>query len=267
MAVRTHPLLGKEVLVHLYFEEGISLRGIAQHTGTNYRLVRDSFRACGLNWKSKSEARRGRKWDEDTKAKIAAAHLGQHDAPEVAEKKRIFLKTAGGRGWNKGLTSHSDERVARQRAAAVKVMRTPEWRERRSRQTAARIRKGGYWERGYCDTSKEGRLYYMSGWEQRRWLELDGDSEVTSFTRHPCQVPYLWEGVQHLYLPDVLIQYRDGTKVLEEIKPYLVAQDARKKENRLAAKLVAGRAYALARGWVWRMFSYDGEGGGPFIFS
>ena len=160
MPARKHALIDKQTLTQLYFDEGLALRAIAAVTGTNYRLVRDSFKAHGLPWRSKSEARAGRSWDETTKAKIAVSRTGQKDAPEVV-----------------------------------------------------------------------------------------------AFTRHPCRVP------------DVLIEYADGSAVLEEIKPLRVAQDARAKGNKLATKLTAGEAHARANGWGWRIFSYDGEGGAPSISS
>ena len=172
MPARKHALIDKQTLTQLYFDEGLALRAIAAVTGTNYRLVRDSFKAHGLPWRSKSEARAGRSWDETTKAKIAVSRTGQKDAPEVV-----------------------------------------------------------------------------------------------AFTRHPCRVPYSWKGSEHLYLPDVLIEYADGSAVLEEIKPLRVAQDARAKGNKLATKLTAGEAHARANGWGWRIFSYDGEGGAPSISS
>jgi len=267
MPSRKHHLIDKSLLTRLYFDEERSLRAIVVATGTNYRLVRDSFKAHGLSWRSKSEARAGRPWDDVTRAKIASTRSGQKDAPEVAARKRRQLSTAGGRGWNKGLTAATDERVARQRDASVVVMHTPEFRARASQAKAAQIEAGGYWDRGYVETQKSGRLYFMSSWERRRWLELDADPDVVQFTRHPCRIPYQWEGNQHLYLPDVLIGYTDGSKVLEEIKPRALLDRPHKGQSRLLAKVQAGVDHAASQGWGWRIFSYDGEGGASFISS
>jgi hypothetical protein len=264
MATRKHALIDEDILRRLYFDESLSLRAIASATGTNYRLVRDSFKAHGLSWRSKSEARAGRPWDEATKAKIAEARSGQKDAPEVAAQKREQLATAGGRGWNKGLTVATDARVARQRDASVAVMRTSEFREACSRRAADRIAQGGYWSRGFYDSDKGGRAYYMSGWELRRWEELDADPEVVAFQVQPCRIPYDWEGHRN-YVPDVLIRYTDGSTVLEEVKPRALLERPHKGLAKLLAKMRAGEKHAAANGWGWRVFGYNGGQLGEII--
>jgi len=264
---RVHSLIDEGTLRALYFDQGMSLAGVAKATGTNYRVVRDSFRAHGLQWRTKSEARGSRPLSAETRAKIAVSRRGQKDTSEVAAKKRKILDTAGGRGWNRGLTAETDARVARQRAASLAVVSTPEWRAAQSKRKAAQIAAGGYYDRGYYNSDKAGRIYYMSGWERRRWEELDQDPKVLRFERHPCQIRYPWKGILRRYLPDVLIYYTDGRVVLEEIKPRRIVEDARKKQNRVAAKLDAGARHAQQRGWEWRILSYRSRGGAPFIFS
>jgi len=259
MPARTQALLPKDRIQDLYFDQGLSLSQVAEITGTNYRLVQDSFREHGLSWRTKSEARQGIRLSLETRRKLSRIRKGVKDPPEVAARKREFLKTAGGRGWNKGLTADTDERVARQRKAAVAVMRTKEWREARSRQKAAQIATGTYYKRGYHQSPKVGLVYFMSGWEERRWKELDGDDTVVTYEQHPCRIPYLWEGIQHLYLPDVLITYQDGVQVLEEIKPRKIVEEAKRKQNKTAKKLEAGEEYASNQGWKWRIFWYPGR--------
>ena len=263
---RVHELIDEDTLRDLYFDRGLSLAAVANATGTNYRVVRDSFRAHGLQWRTKSEARGSRSPDVETRNKIAASRRGHKDAPEVAARKPKILETAGGRGWNRGLTAKTDVRVARQQAAATAAVRTPEYRAAQSKRKAAQIAAGGYYDRGYYNSTKAGRIYFMSGWERRRWEELDKDPEVSRFERHPCQIQYPWRGVLRRYLPDVLIFYTDGRVVLEEIKPRRIVEDSRKKQNRVAAKLDAGAQYAQQQGWEWRILSYRSRGGAPFTF-
>ena len=256
MPPRKHAIIDKATFTRLYFDEGLSLRAIASKTNTNYRLVRDSFKAAGLSWRTKSQARAGRVWDEATKAKISEARSGQKDAPEVAAQKRKQLAIAGGRGWNKGLTAATDERVARQREASIEVMRTSEFREACSRRAADRIAQGGYWSRGFYDSGKGGRAYYMSGWELRRWKELDADPKVVGFQVQLCRIPYDWEGHRN-YVPDVLIRYTDGSTVLEEVKSRALLERPHKGQAKLLAKMRAGEKHAAANGWSWRVFGYD----------
>lgn len=110
MPARTQPLLEREVLERLYFDQSLSIQKVADKTGTNARLVRDSFTAHGLAWRSRSESMTGIVRSPETRAKISAARTGKKDKPEVAAKKREVLRRVN--GWNAGLTKHTDARVA-----------------------------------------------------------------------------------------------------------------------------------------------------------
>lgn len=135
-------------------------------------------------------------------------------------------------------------------------MRTREWREAQSRRKAIQIAAGGYWARGYHQSPKVGRVYFMSSWEELRWSDLDNDPEVVTYRVQPCRIPYQWGGITRNYVPDVLITYSDGTEVLEEIKPRRKVEAAAD-TSKLAAKLRAGAAFAESNGWQWRLFSYE----------
>ena len=254
MPPRVHPLIEAPVLEDLYFQQRLSLPRIAERLGVPYSLVRASMRAAGLQWRTKSEARTGRPWDEATKAKIAAAHQGLKDTPETAARKREIL--ASHCGWSKGLTAETDGRVARMRDAVGAYMRQPAVRDAVSKLRVQQIQAGGFWDRGYHESPKVGPVYYMSGWEQRRWQELDADPQVVTYQRSPCAVLYDWDGSVHRYVPDVLIHYDDGSKVLEEIKPLSLLVKPHKGQAKLLAKVQAGAEYAATQGWGWRIFSY-----------
>lgn len=253
MPPRRQELLSKAQLEELYFDQGMSLTQIAEVTGTNYRLVRDSFKKHGLSWRSKSEARIGRAWDEATKAKIAASRRGFKDAPETAARKRAILASVS--DWMK-YAPPEDPRRLRHREAVAAAMKRPEVRDALSRLRVSQIQAGGYYDRGYHDSPKAGRVYYMSGWELQRWQELDQDPEVTQYMRSPCCIPYQWEGSLHRYVPDVLITYRNGSKILEEIKPLPLLRNPSKWQGKLLAKVRAGEDFAKVQGWGWRIFSY-----------
>jgi hypothetical protein len=256
MPPRHHKLLTKEMLEDLYFQQHRSMSGIAQDLNVPYSVVRDSFRVHGLVWRTKSEARKGRAWDSETKEKISKARTGYKDSPEIAERKRATLASVC--NWTKDVPVDDPRRV-RQREAAAAAMKRPEVREALSKLRVQQIQAGGFYDRGYHESPKIGRVYYMSGWELRRWKELDADPTVVSYLRSPCWIPYEWEGGRHRYVPDVLIQYSDGLKVLEEIKPESLLVKPHKGQAKLLAKVEAGRLYAMAQGWVWRVFGYPGR--------
>lgn len=255
--MRREPLLDKAILEDLYFVQHLSLARIAELTQTNYRWVRDSFRAHGLRWRTKREAVSCRPpMGQETRRKIAAARTGTKDSPDTAARKRATLARVG--AWMTTVPADDPRRV-RQREAAAAAMRRPDVRDACSIKKTQQIQSGTYYARGYHESPKAGRVYYMSGWELRRFQELDHDPQVISYRVQPCAVPYEWHGEPHRYTPDLLIQYADGSTVLEEIKPWKIVTQDRIRQGRITARLEAGQKYAAGQGWGWRIFSYPGR--------
>jgi hypothetical protein len=253
---RTQPLLEREVLERLYFDQGLSIQKVADRTGTNARLVRDSFTAHGMTWRSRSESMTGIVRSSETRAKISAARIGKKDSPEVAAKKRDVLRRVN--GWGAGLTKHTDARVARAARAFAKVARTPAYRAKMSRIATRRLRTtGGGFARGYHESPKAGRVFYMSSWELLRFQELDSDPAVLMYKPQPCSIPYPWEEATKHYTPDILVIYEGRTPELEEIKPRRVIEND--KSGRVAARLSAGRQFAAQRGWPFRLIDRKPE--------
>ena len=257
MPPRTQPLLEREVLETLYFQEGLSIQKVADRTGTNIRLVRDSFTAHGLTWRSRSQAMTGLVRSAETRAKVSAARRGRRDTPETAAKKREILDRV--RRWNVGLTKETDERVARAAAAFAKVVRTPEFREAQSRRASERLRTtGGGFARGWHDSPKAGRVHFMSSWEKNRFIELDADDTVLLYKPQPFSIPYFWEGAVKHYTPDTLVIYEGRLPEVEEIKPRRRIEAD--KTGRIAAKFIAGRKFCVDRGWLYRVIDTKPEG-------
>lgn len=250
MARRTQPLLTKDVILSLHFDQGLTLEKMARLTGTNARLVKDSFKAHGLQWRPHSGGR-GMVRSKETRERISKARRGVKDAPAVAASKRAQLLAVS--GWSKGLTSQTDERVAHQRDASAKAMRTPEFRERASVRMAGLVASGKHFERGFHLSPKAGKIYYMSSWELERYLELDAAPQVLNYRRPGLSIPYEWESQRRRYVPDTLIQYSDGVLVLEEVKSTWYA----KCDPRTGAKLAAGANFAASQGWGWNLFLRD----------
>lgn len=250
MPPRTQPLLERETLEDLYFQQGLSIQKVADRTGTNIRLVRDSFTEHGLTWRSRSQAMTGLVRSAETRAKVAAARRGTKDRPDVAAKKRAILRRIN--GWSAGLSKETDDRVARAAGAFAKVVQTAEFRSAQSRRASERLRTtGNGFVRGWHESPKAGRVHYMSSWELARFGELDADDGVLLYKPQPCSIPYEWEGVTKYYTPDVLVIYEEALPELEEIKPRRVINAD--KTGRIAAKLTAGREFAAVHGWPFRV--------------
>lgn len=64
-----------------------------------------------------------------------------------------------------------------------------------------------------------GEESYDSSLEREYMVELERDPGVLSWTKkHGIKIPYKLLGFTHHYLPDFLVEYRDGSKELHETK-------------------------------------------------
>lgn len=100
--------------------------------------------------------------------------------------------------------------------------------------------------KGHYTSIKAGIQKFMSSWELHFMELLDVDIDVKSYKSQPFSIPYFRPDTNkfHRYIPDFLVEYTDGTKVLVEIKPecFLDAE-----LNLL--KFEAGRRYAYQNKW------------------
>lgn len=61
--------------------------------------------------------------------------------------------------------------------------------------------------------------YYDSALEREYMIELERDPAVKIWTKkHEIKIPYKFLGFTKHYLPDFLVEYRDGSKELHETK-------------------------------------------------
>ena len=84
-------------------------------------------------------------------------------------------------------------------------------------------RENGYGERNVevYSTKMNKTINCRSSYEKRAIEMFDADSSVLSFTYEPeeCIISYDHEGKSHLYFPDFMVEYVDGTRRLIEVKP------------------------------------------------
>lgn len=80
---------------------------------------------------------------------------------------------------------------------------------------------------------------YDSSWELRRMRELDASISVKRWSRCSWKVPYVdSNGKRRIYKPDFDISYKDGRRVIEEVKGLLTELDDLKRK---AAEIVCER--------------------------
>ena len=104
---------------------------------------------------------------------------------------------------------------------------TPEAREKMSIAQSKMILNGtrktygrNFHKSGALATAKAGEIYYRSSWERAFAAWCDVNDDVLTFTHEPFVIPY-WntENAKRRYIPDFLVEYTSGEKVLYEIKP------------------------------------------------
>lgn len=97
--------------------------------------------------------------------------------------------------------------------------------------------------------------YCRSPLELKVFKELDMNPEVTSFLPEPFEIPYMYKGRTHQYIPDILINYSDGTKELVEIKSM---QTIAYKTHRNLFKFRVAKKYAEQNGLKFRIWICKG---------
>ena len=87
---------------------------------------------------------------------------------------------------------------------------------------------------------------YRSGMEEEFYSLLEQDSDVAKFAAEPYKVPYFWQGAWHNYIPDIRVDFIDGSTEIWEVKPANQTQQAQNK-----AKWAAASDWATNHGWVF----------------
>ena len=98
-------------------------------------------------------------------------------------------------------------------------------------------------------STKTGRLSFAdSKWEAVRMFQLDADESVSFWDKSPESVPYEDEsGKRRLYTPDFYVEYMDGRKEVQEVKPSTKLAD-----ERVCLKAKAATKYFCKKGIVYR---------------
>lgn len=97
------------------------------------------------------------------------------------------------------------------------------------------------------------KFHYRSGYELAVYEQLEQLDEVSKFHGESFKVPYFFNGKEHNYIPDVSIQFTDGSIEIWEIKP---ANQTTFAKNQ--AKWKAAAAYCATRGWKFEVYTETG---------
>ena len=83
-------------------------------------------------------------------------------------------------------------------------------------------KRRGHYHRGTHISPVAGECKYRSGWEQKYMVYLDENPNVASWSYEKLVIEYMSNQKTkkiRKYYPDFQVEYKDGTKVVIEIKP------------------------------------------------
>lgn len=144
--------------------------------------------------------------------------------PEIA--KLIGIDTSS--AWK--IVSASGHQRTHQEAMALRMKKYPNLSEQRGKAGVFHSQKNGKW------------IPTGSRYEYIRMNQLENDPDVLSFDRCGDRIPYDFNGKIHFYIPDLMVKYKDGTVIIEEIKPdHQIAMDVNQIKAAAAQKFYAER--------------------------
>lgn len=96
---------------------------------------------------------------------------------------------------------------------------------------------------------------YRSGMECEFYALLESDLDVISFDAEPFKIPYFHKGDWHNYLPDIRVNFVDGSTEIWEIKP---ANQTHYEQNK--CKWAAANNFCSNLGWGFVVLTEVGLG-------
>ena len=104
-----------------------------------------------------------------------------------------------------------------------------------------------HFKTGYFVSAKAGKsLFHGSSYELRAFEMLEADPSVVVYDRGHFALPYMDNGKQHRYLPDIFVTYQDGHQAVIEIKPEYYVEDATN-----SAKAAVARPYCAVHNFEY----------------
>jgi len=105
---------------------------------------------------------------------------------------------------------------------------------------------------GHFFSAKSGQTFRYDSALEKMWFSvLEDDPGVLRFFREPFVIHYIFNGKDHHYKPDLLVEYADGRSVIVEIKHPMTVEEPRNKcKHEAAAKWCARKGIAFQ---VWTL--------------
>lgn len=158
--------------------------------------------------------------EKSVKSDVVAMYLSGEKLCLIASKHGINATTVSRIAKSAGVLRSQSE------AQAVRAARDAVGFERFGKKGAVQSKKTGKW------------FAADSAYEYARMIQLDDDPTVLEWSRCDDRIPYRFDGVSKLYVPDLRVVRVGGSVSVEEIKPIKMACAPKN-----IAKFSAARAY------------------------
>jgi hypothetical protein len=163
----------------------------------------------------------------------SGTRIGTYYSQERKEKHRLGMlgKNNGKPCWSKGFTKETNNSLKRSssniRASIKKKWLDPVYIQKQylTRTTPEYMkkmeaRKSKYIKCGYFTSYKNNcEIYFRSSYELYSFILLEHNSSVKQYGTCYFSIPYLFEGKAHRYIPNIMVEYIDGSKAIVEVKP------------------------------------------------
>lgn len=153
------------------------------------------------------------------------------------------------------LRAHFKAKHPYDKLPAVRQTRAVIWKDVSLKDGKKAKTKAPKFREGHLISQKNGgaEMHYRSGLECKVYEILEAMPEVAAYEVEPISIPYLFEGSQHHYFPDLRIRFSDGRIAVWEIKP-ANQTDIPKND----AKWSAAEVYCKTRGWEFMVLTERG---------
>lgn len=163
------------------------------------------------------QAHEGSHLSDETKLKISKSCMGRHLPPLSLESRQKISKATRHRVmtdehfWFKGHHHSAEERkrISDRMKIAHKL-----GKYKKQYKNAKSCYKHGFF---YSNKNKKD-IYYRSSWELRVYEIFERISKILSYEAEPFKIQYNINDSIKNYVPDILVNYDDGSKELIEIK-------------------------------------------------
>ena len=192
----------------------------------------------------------GKKFSKEYRKKLSDSHKGissgmkgKNHSKETKEK--ISITKEGYIPWNKGKSTPVE---VRKKQSKVALGRKPSQEARKNMSIAQnkRIKEGkriifrnkNFISGNFYSLKNKKTIHYRSSYELRAYELLEVDSKVKNYCVEPFAIEYKINETIKLYIPDILIYYKNGDKKLVEVKP-----SRRLNEQINQKKIIAAKEY------------------------